>query len=69
MNECCANCKYNVKLETWDYRRKDGVWKMFEDGFVCTLFASEGTVIHMLGVDEDKGMCECFIPRKEKNNG
>lgn len=68
MNECCANCKFNVKLQMWDYSLIDkGQWKFEHEGFVCLLFASEGTVIHMRGVNENSEYCECFTPKEEQD--
>ena len=66
MSRCCRTCKY----------RLDGVKSNHTllgsgididsdmDGFICLALSYEGVAHWMLGVDEDKGICEMY---KERN--
>ena len=66
MTECCSNCRMKVELQTWDYSKVGSDnWKTTEPGYVCMAFASEGTVIHMVGHDPDGGMCEMYASTEE----
>ena len=57
MIECCSTCNKYMKLEKSDYSGK-GCKHSDYDGFACLAFADEGIVVHMVGVNPDKGMCE-----------
>jgi len=59
---CCKTCKYRMTLERWDYTdiQNQGVQKTKYDGFACMAFASEGLVVHLVGANEDRDMCECY---------
>ena len=63
-NECCTNCKNKMDLVKLDYSGRGCIHTKY-DGFACTIFASEGQINHMVGLDPDTGMCECFTPIKE----
>jgi hypothetical protein len=61
-NECCSNCKYNLKLLKFDYSQ-DGSCKHSEyPGFVCTALSHEGVAVHMCGGDPQNDICEMYIP-------
>jgi len=59
---CCKTCKYRMTLERWDYTdtQNHGVQKTEYDGFACLIFVHEGFVVHLVGANEDKDMCECY---------
>ena len=60
---CCSNCRHKMKLTKFDYSQ--GGCKHTEyEGFACTAFASEGEIIHMVGMNPDTGMCEMFGEKK-----
>ena len=60
--ERCNNCRNNLKLEKYDYSH--GCQHSDYDGFACMAFASEGTAVHMIGVNPENEYCECWMPRK-----
>ena len=62
MTKSCKTCKNRLDLEKWDYTdiRNHGVSKTKYDGFACLAFASEGLVVHLVGTNEDRDMCECY---------
>ena len=67
MRECCINCKLCFPLVKFDYSQ-GGCKHSDMDGFVCMAFADphmgEPTVaIWMVGCDEERDMCECFMPK------
>ena len=59
---CCKTCKLRLDLEKWDYSDiwNQGVPKTKYDGFACLIFVHEGLVVHLIGVNEDRDMCECY---------
>ena len=59
---CCKTCKYHMTIAKWDYTdvQNQGVTKTKYDGFACLAFASEGLVVHSVGLDDDMDMCECY---------
>jgi len=68
MKECCKNCRLYKKLELHDHSdlKNNGVIHKKYDGFACLIFAaSDDVVIHMVGVDDEEDICECYSPRKE----
>ena len=65
MKECCRNCKYKMTLERFDYGH-GGCQHSIEDGFACIAFIAEGTVVHMVNIDEDV-LCECY-KRRDTND-
>ena len=70
MYECCANCKLHFQVVKFDYSQ--GGCKHSEmDGFICMAFATPESgeppvAIWMVGSDDKRDMCECFMPRGEK---
>ena len=66
-NECCTNCSYKMDLVKLDYSGR-GCTHTTYDGFACTVFANEGQINHMVGLDPDSEQCECFTPKKEVND-
>ena len=62
MTESCKTCKNRLDLEKWDYSgiQNQGVPKTKYDGFACLAFAHEGLVVHLVGANEDRDMCECY---------
>ena len=66
MKECCRNCQNRLDGVKSDHTllgsEKDIDSNM--DGFICLALDYEGVAHWMLGVDEDKGMCEMY---KERN--
>ena len=66
--ECCATCKLNLSLESWDYGKVQSgePWKYQMAGFVCNLFADEGLAIWRQD-DPWHGMCECWMPKEGSN--
>lgn len=67
MSESCANCKYGLTIETWDYTdvKNHGVPKHKEEGYACMIFASDRLCVHMVGCDPKKEMCECYMGVKD----
>lgn len=65
--ECCTNCRLKAKLKVWDYSAPH-VPKYSTPGYVCMLFADEGSVVQMIGCNPDYGMCECFSLKEKKND-
>lgn len=63
--ECCANCKFKMDLQRYDYRR-GGCKHTKYDGWACMMDASEGTIIHMVGLNEFEAHCEMFAERAEE---
>lgn len=63
MIECCSACNKYMKLEKADYSDK-GCKHSDYDGFACLAFADEGIIVHMVGVNPDKGMCELHSDRE-----
>ena len=66
MKDCCKNCKRNLKLTKFDYT---GIGCKHTDmeGFICTAFAHEGEAIWMIGVDQEKDLCEEFLLKDDIN--
>ena len=62
---CCKTCKNRLDLEKWDYSdiQDQGVQKTKYDGFACLAFTHEGLVVHFVGTNEDRDMCECYTPK------
>lgn len=65
MKECCANCKFKMNIEKWDYRH-GGCNHTPEQGYACLSFTDEGVVIWMIGCDENKDHCEAFVEKGKK---
>ena len=61
INQCCNTCKHKMKLEKWDYSQGGCIHTDY-DGFACTAFGYEGVIIHNVGGNPAKGMCECYTP-------
>ena len=59
----CENCKHRFDLEQFRYS-SNGCEHIKENGFICDIFASEGTMVWMTGNESefDYG-CECFIDK------
>lgn len=67
MEECCKTCGHNLKLTRFDYT-DTGCKHTEMEGFICTAFAFEGDAIWMMGLNQEKDLCECFYPRSKKTN-
>ena len=63
MNECCATCKLNLRLERLDYQR-GGCVHEWQPGYICLAFQNEGIACWMIGQDPKTGMCECYTPKE-----
>ena len=64
VKECCATCKNRMKIVKYDYS-KGGCQHTDMEGFACESFVVEGVVVWMVGVDPEKGMCECYMPKRK----
>lgn len=67
MKECCKNCKRNLKLTKFDYSQ-GGCKHTDMEGFICTAFAYEGEAVWMIGLNQEEGLCEVFLPKEELIN-
>ena len=65
MKENCGNCRNRFELRKSDYS-KGGCEHSQLDGFVCMAFAIEGIAEWMVGLDEEKDMCECYMPKRQR---
>lgn len=63
----CENCKHKFNLVQFRYSG-NGCEHIEENGFICDIFASEGTMVWMTGNESafDYG-CECFIEKVYMN--
>lgn len=68
MKECCRNCRNRLDGIKSDHTLlgTDVPIDSDMDGFICLALAYEGVAHWMLGVDEDKGMCEMYKEREEQ---
>ena len=68
MKKCCTNCKNRFDAHKTDFTKlnTDEPIDSILDGFICMAFASEGVAYWMLGVDEDKGICEMYKERSRR---
>lgn len=64
MSENCLSCRNRMKLVKFDYSGR-GCEHSDYDGYACTAFAFEGEIVHMVGCDEKKCMCEMYAPKGE----
>lgn len=64
MNECCSTCKKKLDLVKYDYS-DCGCTHTKYDGYACTIFGSEGLIVHMVGCNPDEGRCEEYSPKEE----
>lgn len=64
MPDCCANCRLCYKLEVHSYI-KNGCEHATLPGYICMVFADEGTAVWQVGLDENKGHCEMYTPKEE----
>lgn len=64
-NKCCETCKYRKDLVKFDYSCFGCVHTDY-DGYACTAFATDGRVIHMVGVDPEIGFCEMYSKGKKQ---
>lgn len=64
MNECCENCKKNLKLVEYVYDER-GCTHLNLGGYACLAFIDEGEIIWMIGQNPKMGMCECYQPKEE----
>ena len=55
----CKTCKNRLDLEKLDYSN-DGCKHTKMDGFICLAHEYEGLASWMVGLDENKAMCECY---------
>ena len=62
MNDCCKNCKRNLNLTKFDYT-KNGCQHTKMEGFICTAFANEGEAVWMIGLNQERDLCEEFLPK------
>ena len=65
MSECCKTCEYRLDGVKSDHTLLGSAIDIDSDmdGFICLALAYEGVVYWMLGVDEDKDMCEMYKER------
>lgn len=61
--QSCENCKHKFNLVQFRYSG-NRCERIEENGFICDIFASEGTMVWMTGNESafDYG-CECFIEK------
>ena len=59
MEENCANCKKNLRLEILDYSKGGCKHTMVDNDFICLAFMDEGIACLMKGVGK-YGLCEAF---------
>ena len=52
-----------MTLTKFDYSQGGCIHTDYE-GFACTAFASEGEIIHMVGMNPDEGHCEMFMEKE-----
>ena len=62
VTECCKNCALRYDLRKADYSH-GGCEHSKEEGYCCGAFAREGMMIHMVGTNEETGLCEVFTPK------
>ena len=67
MSSCCRTCKFRIDGVKSDHTLLGSGIDIDSDmdGFICLGLAYEGVAFWMLGVDEDKGMCEMYKERSE----
>ena len=65
MDEHCGNCVRCYRLEKCDYSQ-GGCIHTNMDGYICMAFADEGIACWMVGEDLNSGMCEAYMPKREK---
>ena len=65
MDMKCKDCKKRFDIIKFDYS-KIGCEHTKLEGFACTAFGIEGQIIWMTGLDENKAMCECYMPKEDK---
>ena len=65
MLECCNTCKKKHKLVKYIYLDSGEVLHEDEEGFVCSIFGYENVMVHMVGVDTSRGICEEYSPKEE----
>lgn len=59
---CCNNCKFHLKLVKFDYSQGGCIHTDY-DGYACAVFASEGEIVHMVGLDGTT-QCEMWTPKE-----
>lgn len=64
MSKCCATCNKQFVLHRYDYS-EGGCNHSMESGYVCSAFAHEGIMVHMIGSDPKSAHCEMWSERKE----
>ena len=62
--QCCNLCSYCMKLQKCDYSH-GGCEHTDMEGFACTVFADEGIIEWMVGLNKHTGMCEAFSPKED----
>jgi len=62
MTECCATCANRYDLERLDYSR-GGCQHEKLGGYICMVFAGEGTAMWMVGANPEAEMCEGYDAR------
>ena len=67
MSDCCSNCGFCYSMIKFDYSGH-GCEHTKMQGYICSAFVVEShEMIWMYGINPDRGMCECFTPRKQKD--
>ena len=68
MSACCRTCEYRLDGVKSDHTLLGSVIDIDSDmdGFICLALAYEGVAHWMLGVDEDKGICEMYKERSRR---
>lgn len=68
MKKCCRNCRNRLDGIKSDCTLLGSGIDIDSDmdGFICLALAYEGVAYWMLGVDEDKGMCEMYKERSRQ---
>ena len=64
MNECCATCRRMKDLVQLDYSH-GGCDHTYMEGYACTVFANEGQIAWMVGLDPEMEMCEAYEPKEK----
>lgn len=59
----CANCGHRKDLWQYDYTQ-GGCKHLSQPGFACDVFAGDGVIVNMIGLDEEKDRCEEWTKRK-----
>lgn len=60
----CKTCNKRKDIELWDYSGM-GCKHNKQEGFACLAFVGiNDLVIHIVGIEENSGMCEMYLPKE-----